>query len=116
LKSSFHDKRKRRQNEEQQELDELRQEVFNLPDNIERGVFYLLFFSSTKKNEILFLIEETENEENNVTNKENVTERLAATRQTKFNQLWNELLDKISELNQVFKLQQKKERLKYSFL
>jgi hypothetical protein len=49
-----------------------------------------------------FLIEETENDENS---KENVTERLAGTRQTKFNQLWNELLDKISGLNQVlFKL------------
>jgi hypothetical protein len=41
-----------------------------------------------------------------VNNKENVTERLTAARQAKFNQLWNELLDKISELNQVFKTQQ----------
>jgi len=94
-------------------LNELRQEVFNLPDNIERGVFYLLYFSFTKKLKF-FLIEETENEENNLNNKENVTERLAAARQTKFNQLWNELLDKISELNQVFKLQ-KKRKIKILF-
>jgi len=31
-----------------------------------------------------------------------VTERLAINRQIKFNQSWNELLEKISELNQVF--------------
>lgn len=35
---SFHDEQKRRQTEEQRELDEIKQEVFNLPDNIqERG-------------------------------------------------------------------------------
>jgi hypothetical protein len=42
-----------------------------------------------------------------VSGKENVTERLTAARQTKFNQLWNELLDKISELNRVIKIQKK---------
>lgn len=31
-----------------------------------------------------------------------MTERLAINRQIKFNQSWNELLEKISELNQVF--------------
>lgn len=33
--------------------------------------------------------------------KENVTERLAAARQTKYNQLWSEMLAKLAELNQV---------------
>ena len=37
-------------------------------------------------------------------NKENVTERLAAVRQTKFSQLWDELINKISQLNQVIPL------------
>ncbi|CAF3644133.1 unnamed protein product [Rotaria sordida] len=73
----FRDEKKRRQNQEEEELEKLKQEVFNLPDNIKQ--------------------EKIENDENNVAN---VTERLAATRQIKFNQLWNELLDKISELNQ----------------
>ncbi len=59
-----------------------------------------MFFLLNKK--FFFEIEKTENDENNVNNRENVTERLTAARQTKFNQLWNELLDKISKLNQVF--------------
>ena len=33
--------------------------------------------------------------------KSNVTERLATKREGKFNQLWKELLEKISEINQV---------------
>ncbi|CAF4692579.1 unnamed protein product [Rotaria sp. Silwood1] len=74
----FRDEKNRRQNEEQEELEKLKQEVFNLPDNIEH--------------------EKIENDESTANN---VTERLAATRQVKFNQLWNELLDKISELNQI---------------
>jgi hypothetical protein len=36
---SFQDERKRRQNDDQKELEELKQEVFNLPDNVERGLF-----------------------------------------------------------------------------
>ena len=38
----FRDERKRRQNEQQQELDELKREVFNLPDNIDYGSFFFL--------------------------------------------------------------------------
>jgi len=34
---SFRDQRKRRDIEDQQELEQLKQEVFNLPDKIERG-------------------------------------------------------------------------------
>lgn len=49
-------------------------------------------------------MEDAESEENNGMNKENVTERLAAVRQTKFNQLWDELISKISQLNQVILL------------
>ncbi len=49
----------------------------------------------------MFDVEEIESDENNVNSKENITERLAAARQTKFNHLWNELLEKISQLNQV---------------
>ncbi len=58
------------------------------------------FYSSLTKK---IQIEKIESDENNINNnKENVTERLAAVRQTKFNQIWNELLEKISQLNQVF--------------
>lgn len=49
---------------------------------------------------IIFLVEDTESEEN----KDNVTERLAAARQIKFNQLWEELINEISQLNQVISL------------
>ncbi|CAF0808765.1 unnamed protein product [Rotaria sordida] len=80
---SFHDERKRRQNERQQQLDELKREVFNLPDNIE--------YIETEKNENI--IDDT-------TKKGNITERLASNRETKYNQLWAELLEKISETNQ----------------
>ena len=37
---SFHDERKRRQNNDQKELEELKQEVFNLPDNVEHGLYF----------------------------------------------------------------------------
>jgi len=46
-----------------------------------------------------FSIVENENKENK---KGNITERLASNRQVKFTELWKELLDKISEINQVF--------------
>lgn len=55
----------------------------------------------TVKTTIFSLIEEQEPDDANAGNKENVTERLAAVRQTKFNQLWNELINKISQINQV---------------
>ena len=44
-----------------------------------------------------------ENDENvdEEVERKNVTERLAMKREAKFNQLWNELLEKISEINQV---------------
>ncbi|CAF2814403.1 unnamed protein product [Rotaria sp. Silwood2] len=80
---SFHDERKRRQNERQQQLDELKREVFNLPDNIAH--------IDTEKNKTI--IDDT-------TKKGNVTERLASNRETKYNQLWAEFLEKISETNQ----------------
>jgi hypothetical protein len=34
----FRDQRKRRQNEQQEELDELKRDVFNLPDDIKYGL------------------------------------------------------------------------------
>ena len=34
---SYHDEDKRRRTEEQREIDEVKQEVFNLPDNLIRG-------------------------------------------------------------------------------
>lgn len=37
LVRSFRDQKHRRQNEEQEELEQLKQEVFNLPDNLARG-------------------------------------------------------------------------------
>ena len=77
--SSFYDEKAKRENEQQRELDEMREEVFNLPDNIVRV------------DEIV----------GDPTDKESVTTRLAATRQAKFEHLWNEFLDKIAELNQV---------------
>ena len=97
MKSSFRDKRNRQQQEEENELNELRQEVFNLPDNIERGLLgkYIFFL---KRIIIILYIEQPEPDEDNGNNKENVTERLAAARQAKFNHLWNELLEKISQI------------------
>ena len=43
--------------------------------------------------------------------KESVTTRLAATRQAKFEHLWNEFLDKIAELNQVMNFEYELRRL-----
>ncbi|CAF4534188.1 unnamed protein product [Rotaria sp. Silwood1] len=80
---AFHDERKRRQNERQQQLDELKREVFNLPDNIT--------YTETEK---------AENINDDATKKGNLTERLASNRATKYNQLWAEFLEKISETNQ----------------
>ncbi|CAF5211663.1 unnamed protein product, partial [Rotaria magnacalcarata] len=74
----FRDEKKRRQNAELEEVEKLKQEVFNLPDKVEQ--------------------EKLENDESNPS--KNVTERLAASRQIKFSQLWDELLGKISEENQ----------------
>ena len=34
---SYHDEDKRRRTEEQREIDEVKQQVFNLPDNLTRG-------------------------------------------------------------------------------
>lgn len=34
---SFRDQKNRQENDEQEELDQLKQEVFNLPDNLTRG-------------------------------------------------------------------------------
>ncbi|CAM4857478.1 unnamed protein product [Rotaria socialis] len=79
---AFHDERRRRQNEQQQELDELKREVFNLPDDIE--------YIESEKNE----------ESADATKKGSITERLAVSRQVKYDQLWAELLNKISETNQ----------------
>ena len=35
--SSFYDGKAKRENEQQRELDEMKEEVFNLPDNLVRG-------------------------------------------------------------------------------
>ena len=45
--------------------------------------------------------ESNDADDNNGTSKENVTERLAASRQVKFNQLWTEFMNKLADLNQV---------------
>ena len=45
--------------------------------------------------------ESNDADDNSGASKENVTERLAATRQVKFNQLWTEFMNKLSDLNQV---------------
>ncbi|CAF0926257.1 unnamed protein product [Adineta steineri] len=74
----FQDEQKRRQTEEEQELETIKQEVFNLPDNMNGH-------GQT---------------ENDVNSKVNVTGRLEAKRQIKFKQLWDEFLEKIAELNQ----------------
>ncbi|CAF1416429.1 unnamed protein product [Adineta steineri] len=74
----FHDERKRYQNEQQQELDELKREVFNLPDNPE-------YF-------------ETDDNTNSAT-KGNLTERITSKRQSQFDELWTEFLNKISDIN-----------------
>ncbi|CAF0851526.1 unnamed protein product [Adineta ricciae] len=70
----FRDERKRRQNEQQQELDELKREVFNLPDNIDYDH-----------------IDES--------HKGDLTERIKAKRQHQFDQLWIEFLNKITDIN-----------------
>ena len=48
---------------------------------------------------VFFRIVENRNDD---IRKGNITERLASNRQVKFNELWTELLNKISEINQVF--------------
>ncbi|CAF1026509.1 unnamed protein product [Adineta ricciae] len=74
----FRDEQKRRQTEEAQELEEIKQEVFNLPDSINN-------YGST---------------DSDGDTRTNVTERLAINRQKKFDQVWNEFMEKIAELNQ----------------
>lgn len=44
-----------------------------------------------------------------------VTDRLAANRQNKFERIWNELLEKIAELNQVIHFHRQDHRLFDSF-
>lgn len=51
--SRFHDERKRRENEQEQELDELKREVFNLPDDVEYGLCW--FWLMKMREESLFL-------------------------------------------------------------
>ncbi|UJR28315.1 hypothetical protein I4U23_009559 [Adineta vaga] len=82
----FHDERKRRQNEQQQELDELKREVFNLPDNVEYDN-----------------IDDVHNG--------NLTERITSKRQVQFDQLWTEFLNKITDINHVQNLLMELEKI-----
>jgi len=93
--SRFHEEQKRRENERKQELVELERDVFNLPDIIEHSSYT----DWLKEIEFAFIsisnIVETDNK------RESITERLATSRQSKFTNLWDDLLTQIAETNQV---------------
>ena len=59
--------------------------------------------------------ESKDGDDNNAVSKENVTERLAGTRQVKFNQLWTEFMNKLADLNQV-RIINEGSRILYPFL
>ena len=99
---SFHDEQKRRQTEEEQELEEIKQEVFNLPDNINNSGLFLEKNNNLKIG-VSYYIQLGSTDSGGDT-RTNVTERLAINRQKKFDQVWNEFMEKIAELNQVISL------------
>jgi hypothetical protein len=78
----------------------MKQAVFNLPDDMTRNEFKFIDLTRAKM-KFDYILGKKDLVGNNDSMKDNVTERLGAARQAKFNELWSEFLNKLTDLNKV---------------